>query len=209
VTVAPVLPVVYLPGASGRPAIWRPIAQRLSQRREAVVCTYPGLANAPPDPAIRSLADLRAHLLASLPERFDLVAMSMGGAIALRLALDYPERVRKLVLVATSGGVDVAALGALDWREEFRKTHPHAPPFFLEDRSDVTPELQNLVAPTLLVFGGRDLIAPIAIGRFLLGHLPSARLEIIPEATHDIDEEYPDLLAAFIEAHLRRDPATP
>jgi pimeloyl-ACP methyl ester carboxylesterase len=34
--------------------------------------------------------------------------------------------------------------------------------------------------------------------------LGDARLEIIPEATHDLEIDYPDLIASLIEAHLRR-----
>ncbi|HYO98190.1 MAG TPA: alpha/beta hydrolase [Polyangiaceae bacterium] len=203
--VAPVLPVAYLPGAAGRVALWRRIAERLARRRPSFLCEYPGFGNVPADPSLACLSDLRAHLLRSLPERFDLVAMSAGGSIALRLALDHPERVRKLVLVATSSGVDVRALGALDWRDTYQTLHPDAPPWFVEDASDVTAELPRLQAPTLLVFGDADLIAPVAVGEFLLRRLPNARLEVIPRATHDLQKEFPDLLASLIEAHLRRD----
>jgi len=56
--------------------------------------------------------------------------------------------------------------------------------------------------PTLLVFGDADPISPVAVGRFLLDRLPSARLEIVAGGTHDLEEEYPDLLASLIEAHL-------
>jgi pimeloyl-ACP methyl ester carboxylesterase len=38
----------------------------------------------------------------------------------------------------------------------------------------------------------------------LRAHLPSALLEVIPGATHDLEEEFPDLVASLIEAHLRR-----
>lgn len=202
--VAPPLPVAYLPGAAGRVGLWRPIAERLARRRPAILCEYPGLGDAAPDPAIRTMVDLREHLLSSLPERFDLVAMSMGGVLALSLALDYSERVRKLVLVATSGGVNVAALGGLDWRDTFRRLLPKAPTWFVEDHTNVTHRLGDLRAPTLLVFGEQDLIAPVAVGKFLRSMLPDARLEVIPDVTHDLQEECPDLLASLIEAHLRR-----
>jgi pimeloyl-ACP methyl ester carboxylesterase len=204
VDTAPPLPLVFFPGAGGRVAFLRPIAERLARRRTTILCEYPGLGGIEPNPNLKTLSDLQQHLLASLPEQFDLVTMSMGGVLALRIALEQPERIRKLVLMATSGGVDVAKLGGIDWRDTFRKVQPDVPSWFLEDRTDVTEQLGRITHPSLLIYGTDDLIAPPGVGQLLQQNLPHAQLEIIPEATHDLEIEFPDLIAAFIEAHLRR-----
>ena len=201
---APTLPLAFFPGAGGRVAHLRPIAERLAHRRTTYLCEYPGLGGVAPDPNLHSLADLQRHVLASLPEQFDLVTMSMGGVLALRIALEHPTRIRKLVLMATSGGVDMVALGGIEWRETFQRVQPNAPSWFLEDRTDVTPELERILHPTLLIYGDADLIAPPRVGHLLQARLPNARIEIIPDATHDLEIDYPDLIASFIEAHLRR-----
>lgn len=198
------LPVVYLPGASGRASVWGPVASRLARRRAPILVDYPGFGGAPPDASIASLADLGRAVAGGLPPRYDLVALSMGGVVALELARQAAPRVRRLVLVATAGGVDAAALGAVDWRAAYRQHRPDAPRWFVDDQTRLTTELRAVTAPTLLVFGGNDLVAPVAIGELLQHLLPSARLEVIPGATHDLEEEYPDLLASLIEAHLRQ-----
>jgi poly(3-hydroxyoctanoate) depolymerase len=202
--IAPTLPLAFFPGAGGRVAHLRPIAERLAHRRTTYLCEYPGLGGVAPKPQLRTMADLQAYLLASLPEQFDLVTMSMGGVLALRIALEHPARIRKLVLLATSGGVNVEARGGIDWRGTFRRVQPNAPSWFLEDRTDVTPELARIAHPTLLIYGDADLIAPPSVGHFLQKSLPNARIEIIADATHDLEIDYPDLIASFIEAHLRR-----
>lgn len=46
------------------------------------------------------------HVLAAAPERFTLAGYSMGGRIALHVALAAPERVERLVLIATTAGID-------------------------------------------------------------------------------------------------------
>lgn len=204
IATAAALPLVFFPGAGGRTEHLRPIGQRLAPRRDVTLCVYPGLDGVEPDPSLRSLADLQRHLLARLPERFDLVTMSMGGVLGLRIALEQPQRIRKLVLMATSGGVDVAALGGLDWRETFVRVRPNTPSWFVEDRTDLTPELGRIDQPTLLIYGDADLIAPVRVGQLLHERLPDSRLEVIAEATHDLELEFPDLIASFIEAHLRR-----
>lgn len=198
------LPLVVLPGAGGRLDLLRLLCERLAPRRAIILCEYPGIGQAEPDPALHTLADLQAHLLRELPERFDLLAKSMGGLLALRLALEHSERVRKLMLLATSGGVDVAALGGVDWRDTFRRLQPAAPTWFVDDRSDLTGELSRVTQPTQLIFGDADLIAPVEVGKLLLSELPDARLEVVPGATHDLEAEFPDLIAGLIEAHLRR-----
>lgn len=201
--IAPTLPLVFFPGAGGRVHHLRPIAERLAHRRPTSICEYPGLGGVAPNSTINSLADLRRHVLSGLPERFDLVTMSMGGVLGLQIALEQPERIRKLTLMATSGGVDVSALGGIDWRDTARRVQPNAPSWFLEDRTDVTPLLGQIKHPTLLIYGDADLIAPPRVGKLLLEKLPNARLEVIPDATHDLEIDYPDLIAAMIEAHLR------
>jgi poly(3-hydroxyoctanoate) depolymerase len=179
VETAPTLPLVLFPGAGGRVEFLRPIGERLARRRETRICEYPGLGGVPADPTLTNLADLR-------------------------IALEHPERLRKLVLMATSGGMDVASLGALDWRDKFLQAQPNRPTWFIDDRTDVRPELARVQHPTLLIFGDADLIAPPAIGELLLAKLPNARLEVIPGGTHDLEIEFPDLIASLIEAHLRR-----
>src|SRR4029077_9316504 len=49
------------------------------------------------------------HVLAQSPERFALCGYSLGGRVALNVALSAPERVASLVLVASSAGIEDAA----------------------------------------------------------------------------------------------------
>ena len=197
------LPVAYLPGASGRSAVWSPIAHVLAHRREALLFDYPGLG-APDREDVHSLDELTHWVASELPERCDVVSLSMGSAVALRLALAYPERVRRLVLVGACGGIDALGLGALDWRESFVEERPHAPRWFVNDSSGFTARLGEISAPTLLVFGADDPIAPPEVGQFLFERLPNAKLEIVSDASHDLEDEHPAFIASLIEAHLRR-----
>jgi 2-succinyl-6-hydroxy-2,4-cyclohexadiene-1-carboxylate synthase len=47
-----------------------------------------------------------AHVLARAPERFALCGYSLGGRVALHVALAAPERVSRLVLVSCSAGIE-------------------------------------------------------------------------------------------------------
>jgi pimeloyl-ACP methyl ester carboxylesterase len=198
------LPVVYLPGGGGRSSFWRPVADRLAYRAAPIVFGYPGFGDVPADVSIRSLADLHHALSRVLPERFDLVAQSMGCVLALRTALDQPNRVRRLVLTATSGGVPMQALGGAEWRADFRAEQPSAPTWFMDDATDFTSRLAEVRAPTLLLFGDSDPLAPPSVGEFLRERLTGARarLEVIRNGSHSFASEQPDVVASLVGAHL-------
>lgn len=51
-----------------------------------------------------SLASFATDVVESVPGPLDLVGLSMGGAVALEIALRYPDRVRSLMLACSSAG---------------------------------------------------------------------------------------------------------
>lgn len=196
------LPTVFLPGASGRSSVWEPVARRLASRGLGVSVDYPGFGGARAFPGVRSLDDLHRYVVDRLRPRFDVVGLSMGCVLALRLALEVPDRIGRVVLVALTGGVDVVALGGEDWRPWYRKERSDCPPWFVDDRSDFTARLATVRAPVQLLFGDGDPLSPVAVGEFLRDRLAHARLTVLPGATHSLTEEEPDAVAAVIREHL-------
>ena len=195
-------PIVYLPGAGGHSSFWSPVAHRLWRRGGPIVLGYPGLGDAPPDPRLRSLSDLHDALLAVLPPRFHLVGQSMGNVIALRTAIEQPDRVVSLVLCAVTGGVDVRSLGAAEWRQSLRPEQALAPTWFIDDTTDFTERLPLVRAPALVLSGNADPLSPVRVGAFLQRHLPSAQLCVVPGGTHSMAHDEPDRIAELIERFL-------
>jgi len=81
----------------------------------------------------------------------DLIAQSLGGVIALRVALVAPEKVRRLVLAVTSGGIPMTDHGAADWRGDYRRTFPRAASWILDAPADISPRLDRISQPALLL----------------------------------------------------------
>jgi pimeloyl-ACP methyl ester carboxylesterase len=194
--------VVFLPGAGGDRGFWSPVARRLPADWEKVVLGWPGLGDQPHDPAVRGLDDLVGLVVATLTVPSDLVAQSMGGIVAVRVAARYPERVRRLVLVATSAGFDIAAHNAEDWRGDYRRTYPDAAAWITELVADQEPMIEEIAIPTLLLWSARDPLSPVTVGRDLARLLPQATLRVIDAPGHSFARDEPDQVAPLIAEHL-------
>lgn len=194
--------ILFLPGAGGSPDFWKPVAKLLPTEWPRHHFGWAGLGDQPHDPALRGLDDIVAMVLARMSEPVDLVAQSMGGVVAARIAVERPELVRRLVLCVTSGGVNMAGLGAADWRPAYRKSFPNAAEWITSSPAASDLPVERISAPTLLIWGDADRISPVAVGRHLEARLPNARLEVVPGGDHDLAATHPDLVAALIARHL-------
>lgn len=197
--------LLFLPGAGASPRFWRPLGDRLPAERPKIYFGWPGLGHEPPDPAVNSIDDLVAMVERELGDGpVDLLAQSMGGVVALRVALRNPGRVRRLVLAVTAGGVDAAARarGDFDWSVNYFQEYPAAGRWIAADRTDLTAEVGRIACPTLLLFGDADPIAPPAVGERLAELLPDARLHVVAGGEHDLVATRVDEVAPLVAAHL-------
>jgi pimeloyl-ACP methyl ester carboxylesterase len=194
--------LIFLPGALGNPGFWRPVGERLAAPCEQVHLGWPGFGPTPPDHRVRGIDDLAAMVVDQIDRPAALVAQSMGGVVAVLAALEAPRLVTHLVLAATSGGIDLAGLGAEDWRPGFEAAHASLPRWFSSFTTDLAPRLRELATPTLLLWGEADPISPVAVGRYLLDLLPDASLHVIAAGAHDFAQALPDQVAPLIDRHL-------
>jgi pimeloyl-ACP methyl ester carboxylesterase len=179
------------------------VAERLPAAWTKVLLGWPGAGEQAHDPSVRGFEDLVTEAAAALGTPGDVVAQSMGGVVAIGLALRHPELVRRLVLLASSGGIDVAGLGAADWRAEYRAAYPRAAPWVTAERPDHTDQLARVTAPTLLIWSDDDPISPVAVGERLAELLPASELRVLPGGGgHGFARERPDEVASMIAMHL-------
>jgi pimeloyl-ACP methyl ester carboxylesterase len=198
--------LIFLPGASGERELWRPVANGLSHRGPRRFFGWPGFGGVPADPSVTGIGDLVTRVVEAMTEPVVLFAQSMGGIIALRAALEAPEKVRSIVLSVTSGGIDVRSLGAFDWRPDFLAANPSTPRWFLDATDDLTPRLREIAVPVLLLWGDADPISPVAVGQRLAKLLPDAELVIVPGGTHDLASERATDVLPHVERHLKKGP---
>jgi pimeloyl-ACP methyl ester carboxylesterase len=100
------------------------------------------------------------------------LGISMGGRIALDLALEHPDRVARLILVSTMASArPVSSMSRMELLSVlsglvFRGRHPQPRYAFNRQREasrsfDCTDRLDEIHVPTTILHGRRDRIAPL------------------------------------------------
>lgn len=190
--------VIFVPGAAGLSAFWQPVAEHLPAAWPRTFIDLPGLGGAPGDPSIASYDDLVEHVASHIAQPSVLVGQSMGGYLAMAVALRYPARVTHLVLAVAAGGLDMAALGASDWRTDYRDAYPQAAGWATDPVPDLSSQLPALSMPVLLVWATRDVISPLAVAEQLVTLIPSATCMSIDTDDHWVARAFPAETAAAI-----------
>jgi pimeloyl-ACP methyl ester carboxylesterase len=209
--------VVFIHGAGASSNIWLRQLSVLEEEFLALALDLPGHGQSEGEGEER-VEEYAQAVLAFLDklglEESSLVGHSMGGAIALTLARDFPERVKKIVLAGSGAQLKVPpeVIQALcgDFREAIRVMGQYAfslpslnfptgggeagigktsrevvvKDFVACDGFDIRPHLGDIRQEALVICGERDRFTPPEFSEFLHFHLPRSRLEIIKGAGH-------------------------
>lgn len=231
-------PVVLIHGSGDSAAAWAGVIERLGAwRGRAVALDLPGhggrLGEPLPEPdTVAGYAEaVRRDLARRGIGRAVVVGHSLGGAIALHLALEAPELVERIALVGAgarmrvlpalleSAGRDpgaawreAVALGHAPGHEEMAARYaaesaPVAPNALHDDLVacdgfDIMARLGEIGQPALVVVGEVDRLTPPKYAAFLAEGLPHARLVTLPGAGHFAMHEEPEGVAEALRGWL-------
>jgi pimeloyl-ACP methyl ester carboxylesterase len=193
---------MFLPGGGGAPEFWHPLGALLPTKWKKTYLSWPGLGKQQKDSSIQSFDDLVALAENQIHGPTALIAQSLGGVVGIRLALKHPSKIAKLVLVATSGGVDIERLGGEDWRPAYLSSFPDGDRWITEEKPDHTKEIPNIACPTLLLWGSNDSISPLSVGRHFMSLLPNARLHVVEHGDHYFARDRASELAPLVTEYL-------
>lgn len=183
-------PLVLIGGLGTDLSEWESLIRPLAEHRQVVAFDNRGAGRSdqPDQPySIEQMAGDTAGLVRALGvARADVLGVSMGGRIALELALAHPEQVNRLVLVSTAARVGprpwwfglstLLASGPL-----FKSKYPQPRAAFLRQLRasssyNCAARLGEIHAPALILHGRGDRIAPYALAEELHAGIAGSRL---------------------------------
>jgi pimeloyl-ACP methyl ester carboxylesterase len=210
-------PLLFLHGASGAPAIL-PFMEKLAQRFDVLVTEHPGYGQSDEPEWLENIHDVAYFYLDFLKKlnlsAVTIVGSSMGGWIAMEIAVRDTSRIKSLVLVSPAGvaapGAPPADIFLMSPEElvrslfhdsklaEARLAMPEDVDMSLKNRHTTArlawePRLHDphlpkwlhrIDVPVKIVWGRQDRILPVGIADELKRRMPKAQVHILENCGH-------------------------
>jgi pimeloyl-ACP methyl ester carboxylesterase len=230
--------LIHAAGSNGH--AWHYQYEHLGKAHSPIAPDLPGHGRSSGVEALRTVNDYTDFAVAFLDalkiNAAVIAGRSMGGAIAMDMAIRYPSRVQALALLATAAQFTVPQERIETWRavtmgrsgQPFNndgyapKTIAERPEVIREGwgeqistdprvrwgdmvaaaQVDLRETIGRIDKPTLIVAGRDDTITPPANAEFLHGRIKGSRLEVIPDASHNLTTEQPAATNAVLEKFL-------
>lgn len=186
-------PLVVIPGLAGDISEWHAITDPLAERFRVLAFDNRGggQTDKPDAPyTIEQMASDAAGLLRAVGVGpATVLGVSMGGRVALALALDHPELVSRLILVSTGARASrrrwLGLMGLASGLPLLRGKHPQPRYAFRHQRAATTAynavdRLGEIQVPTTIMHGKSDRTAPLALAEELHAGIAGSRLLTFP-----------------------------
>lgn len=141
-------------------------------------------------------------------EQINLCGISLGGILALNYALDFPEKVKTLVLIGTPHKIPkvMFCIQNIIFRflpkSIFENMALNKKDTFILGNSmgklDFSDKVKYVKCPTLIVCGKKDS-ANIKSAYYLSENIKNAKLKMVENTGHIVNEENPEMLAKILD----------
>lgn len=209
-------PLVLLHSGGMAGEEWSPQIEALSKRHQLIIPDLPGHGRSLLEADKLTVDHMGREVIALLDElnidQTHICGSSMGGAVSLWLAMNYPERIKRMVVyrityrkntgthAQTRSMADPGYWQRFGLHKWLSKLHePQGGPdawkkVIARVSESLDPEtsahnhqladLKGIGCPVLLVVGDRDPVAPLADVLDMYHTIPEAGLWVMPYATH-------------------------
>lgn len=197
--------LVLIHGWGMHGGVWQPLVKKLSQHFSLHIVDLPGMGfSRPIEPShLHAVAESVAEIL---PANADLCGWSLGGQVAMRIALLQPDRVRRMVLV----GNTPRFVNAPDW------VHGIDASVFQQFAAQIAQDYQNTLIKflTLQCMGADDARSTVKQLRKSFAERPVPTLGSLQKALNillqtDLRAELESLRKPVLLVHGDRDTLAP
>lgn len=204
------LPIVASHGVGSDTTVWEALAADLSTDHLIAAWDQPGhgASAALDDPtgygpglAYDSLVRVAAPY-----ERVVLLGHSLGGYLSARYAIDHPERVAALILIATGPGFrspDAREKWNNDVRRMAEKQGRPETLVGLHEDAHVMDHLGEIACPTLVIVGSEDA-AFLGATDYIERKIPGSERVTIADAGHMVPSTHGATIAGMVREFLTR-----
>ena len=214
-------PLLLIHGSPGSYETFKRIANddRLTENFQVIVVDRPGYGGSQKGDVEKSLEKQASSIKAALQYNKSnkpamIVGYSFGGAIATRIAMDFPDILGKLLLLAPTLDPD---LESPRWYERLGKAFSWVLPteirVYIDESYDLAQELRIMTplyskihAQTHYVHGDRDAIVSVKTLEFAKRNFNSSRFtsKIVSGMDHYIPQDHPEVaIDAILELNSR------
>ena len=197
---------IFVHGSGHKAASWEKTISYITDS-EDIVCPNLSSILEGKDASYENLYSSFVKYCSEMDGQIHLCGLSLGGILTLNFALDFPQKVKTLVLIGTPYKVPKAAFGfqnvifrflpnsvfetmAFDKKDTFALGNTMK-------NLDFSDKVKNVKCPTLILCGEKDS-ANLKSAVYLSQNIRNAELKIIENTGHVVNEENPKALADIL-----------
>lgn len=203
---------IYVHGLGQTPASWEKTILNLKSKEQ---CICPNLAEMIQGKEVKyeALYEAFSNLCKEIDEPIDLCGLSLGGVMALNYAIDHPEKINSLVLIAAQYKMPK---GLLQFQNILFRFMPES---MFEQMGfgkrefiqlcktmmelDFSKSIHRVSCPILIIYGEKDSANKKASIE-LADILENAELQVVDGSGHEVNIDAPEKLAELLRNFYNR-----
>lgn len=198
---------ILIHGSGHKGDSWSKVISYMNDRKNDILCPDLSAILDGKEASYNNLYSSFIEYCNKFEGQIELCGLSLGGILALNYAIDYPNKVKKLVLIGTPHKVPKVMFSIQNMIFKFLpKSLFETMAFNKKDtfilgstmkNLDFSNRLQNVKCPTIVICGEKDS-TNIKSSQYLVENIKNAKLQIMKNTGHIVNEESPEELSKVL-----------
>lgn len=199
---------VFIHGLGQTPISWKKTISYLSANKQDIICIdLVELLNGK-IPVYENLYKVCSEYLLGIDEQIQLCGLSLGGILALQFTIEYPLKIKSLVLIGTQFVMPKRLIKFQNVLFQFMPKRAFSnmgfsKKDFIELSKSIMElnfekDIHKLECNTLILCGEKDFANRVAAFK-LKENIPNAKLQLVENAGHEINIDTPEKLGIILD----------